>query len=228
MTVELIERVIAGDGTPLRPYDLSRDPAFHDWIYGPRNAQSIKSFNQWLRDHRDSFVRLYHGTAVRHAPTIRVQGLLPATSNRRNSLQPSNGFVSLAVYAKSAFEFGKMAAMNATPTDDGAQVLVYPVETAIRALRADSAQLTNKTHFGDDPSIDASLAASLIHGSRARVCGRIPPESLRWPVRYDISGKKVGEGHDCGMKFSSSADDVGDTEDRESAGVRARSRGPRQ
>lgn len=188
----------AGDGTPMRPFDFSRDPMFHDWIYGGANhadrADRVKAFNQWLREHRDSFVRLYHGSSAHLTSVIREQGLRPTSTTRRNSLQSSNGYVSLSVYAGSAFEFGKQASLNKAAAADGAHVVVYPVVTTIRRLLSDRDQIGNKRLFGERPDIGDSLAESLMHGSGARVRGAIPPTALGWPTRYDRDHRVVGEG----------------------------------
>ncbi len=184
----------AGDGTPSRPFDFSRDPAFHEWIYGERDPDPKKAFSRWLFDHRDSFVQLYHGTASHLASAIRTNGLRPTSLKRRNSLQSSNGYVSLSVYPGSAFEFGKTAGLNKAAAADGAHVIVYPVVTTIRALRPDHDQLANKRHYGALSSVGTTLADSLMHGSGARVRGTISPWSLGQPDRFTRDGRKIGVG----------------------------------
>ena len=73
----------AGNGTPERPFDFSRDPRFHHLFYGSPSRAEVADFSRWLRENRNAFVRLYHGTAA--ANPVLQQGLLPASQRRRNS-----------------------------------------------------------------------------------------------------------------------------------------------
>lgn len=161
--------------------DLAYDPAWHEAIYGSRSREEVRRLNAFLRDNPDRFIRLFHGTRVVHP--VMEKGLLPTTTNRRNSYQSANGFVCLSVYPGMAYDFGNYAALNGGGDAEGNRVAVYAVTVCLRRLLADRDQLNNRRAAGTQ--VGNSLAESLIFGSGARVKGGIEPFSLReigrWP-----------------------------------------------
>lgn len=167
-------------GTADDPFDFADDAAFHHLFYGRASAKELAEFARWLRARPDAFVRLYHGTAARNP--LLDQGLLPASTRRRNSFQSANGFVCASVYPGHAHQFGVMAALNGGQDASGYRVAVYPVVTTLRRLCADLDQLRNVRAGGTD--CGNSLAESLVYGHGARVRGRIEPYALRAPRMF--------------------------------------------
>lgn len=167
------------------PIDLAYDPEWHGAVYGARTPDHIRRLNAFLRENPDRFIRLFHGTSVRHA--VMEQGLLPTTVRRRNSLQSANGFVSLSIYPGMAYDFGNFASLNSAPDAEGNSVAVYAVTVCVRRLLADRDQLNNKRAAGFD--VGNSLAESLIVGSGARVRGLIEPFAIRQIGAYPRNGR---------------------------------------
>lgn len=170
-----------GTGDITRPFDFSTDARFRHLFYGQPTPQEIRAFSSWLRSRPNDFVRLYHGTAA--VNPIHGEGILPATSSRRNSLQSASGYVCLSVFPGLARGFGGFACLNKPAASDGARVAVYPVTRTIRSLLADLDQLRNRRLFGGE-HIGCSLAESLVHGHGARVRGRVDVTSIGPSLRY--------------------------------------------
>lgn len=181
-----------GDGDPSNPFDFSRDKQFHHLFYRIPEATDVKAFASWLSSHKNSFVRLFHGTSPRNK--VMEQGLLPTSVNRRNSLQSAVGFVCLSVYPGAAHDFGSYASANQSPDLDGARVAVYPVVLTVRSLLADRDQLANRRAFaGEDHG--NTLAESLVFGRGARVRGRIEPVNIGFAQRYVARDVLVADMH---------------------------------
>jgi hypothetical protein len=147
--------------------DFSQEEQWHSLFHGSPESDdpAIKELDQWLRGNPNAFVRLYHGTAKDHP--IMASGLLPTTSNRRNSLQSRSGYVSLSVYESNARTFGELAY-------PGKEIEVYAVTMCVRSLTADKDQLFNqRCHVGR--KVKNSLAHSLVFGHGAQVKGKVDP-----------------------------------------------------
>lgn len=168
-----------GTGGPDRPFDFARDARFHHLFYGQPSSEEVREFGRWLRQNRNAFVRLYHGTAA--VNPVLQEGLLPATQRRRNSLHSSSGYVCLSVYPGMAHQFGVYASLNRSRDAQGRKVLVYPVVKTIGSLLADRDQLSSRRHWAGERLGD-TLAESLVHGHGARVRGAIEPHQLLAPV----------------------------------------------
>lgn len=183
----------AATGQPDDPFEFDTDAAFHHLFYGRPTAREVMEFGRWLRERPDAFVRLYHGTSARHP--VLDQGLLPASTSRRNSLQTTSGYVCASVYQGHARQFGVMSSLNSGPDAQGYRVVVYPVVTTIRRLCADLDQLRKMRAAGVD--CGNSLAESLVFGHGARMRGRLEPQALRAPRLYrtcrsDDQGEQLG------------------------------------
>ena len=131
--------------------------------------KDIKMMNRWLAQHRNEYVRLYHGTSVR--VPVKDEGLLRTNNRRKRSYQSQMGFVYLSVYPQTARTFGEMA----YPQD---AVVVYAVDVKIKELMPDKDQLRNKRLWGRDEHIGDTLADSLIIGHGARVKRDIRPYEI--------------------------------------------------
>lgn len=133
------------------------------------NKKDIKEFSQFLRNHKDSYILLYHGTSTKH--NILSEGLLRTNKKRRNSYQSESGYVYLSVFPSSARMFGELAYPHNA-------VCVYCVRIKIEEILADKDQLRNKRIFGGF-NIGNTLAESLIFGHGARVKRDLLPYELR-------------------------------------------------
>lgn len=145
--------------------DFSKEEQWHHLFYGAIdvNDPNIKELDQWLRNHRNDFVRLYHGTAKEHP--VMEQGLLPTSANRRNSLQSRSGYVSLSIYENMARTFGEMAYPKK-------EIEVYAVTLCVRSLTPDADQLSNQRCYAGR-EVKNTLAHSLIFGHGAQVKGKV-------------------------------------------------------
>lgn len=153
---------------------------------GQLTKEDRRDFAAFLRDHKNDFVRMYHGTAVTH--DVMGQGLLPTSPTRAKSLQSASGYVYLTYDPASALEFARMAYSGQYK-----DLVVYGVEVTIGRLLADADQLRNKRYWGGDASIGNTLADSLIYGRGARVKGKIEPMQVFIFGRYDHNGNPLSE-----------------------------------
>ena len=138
-------------------------------IYNEEASQKQRlAFNKWLRQHREDYVRLYHGTDS-DIPILK-DGLKKTSTRTKKSIQSATGFVYLSIYPQSARTFGELAYPRK-------QVTVYAVDIKIKELLPDKDQLRNKRLYGQF-DIDDTLADSLIFGHGARVKRNILPYEL--------------------------------------------------
>ena len=138
-------------------------------IYNEEASQKQRlAFNKWLRQHREDYVRLYHGTDS-DLPILK-DGLKKTSTRTKKSMQSATGFVYLSIYPQSARTFGELAYPRK-------QVTVYAVDIKIKELLPDKDQLRNKRLYGQF-DIDDTLADSLIFGHGARVKRNILPYEL--------------------------------------------------
>ena len=138
-------------------------------IYNEEASQKQRlAFSKWLRQHREDYVRLYHGTDS-NIPILR-DGLKKTSTRTKKSMQSATGFVYLSIYPQSARTFGELAYPRK-------QVTVYAVDIKIKELLPDKDQLRNKRLYGQF-DIDDTLADSLIFGHGARVKRNILPYEL--------------------------------------------------
>lgn len=133
------------------------------------SPESIARLNKWLRSHKDTTVRLYHGTGA--GRPIMQQGLLPTSAKRRNSYQSTSGYVYLSVWPSLARMFGELS----NPYDE---VVVYAVDIKVKELKPDLDQLYNKRATGAYDYAGNTLADSLIIGHGARVRRKIWPYEI--------------------------------------------------
>lgn len=146
------------------------------------NQESINEFNQWLKAHKDDYVRLYHGTGARH--NIKEEGLLKTSKRRRNSYQSENGYVYLSIYPQNARLFGELG----NPYDN---TKVYSVDVKIKELKPDTDQLANKRFYAEDENIGNTLADSLVYGSGARVKRNILPYELNETMFRELENEEL-------------------------------------
>ena len=138
-------------------------------IYNEEASQKQRlAFSKWLRQHREDYVRLYHGTDS-DIPILK-DGLKKTSTRTKKSIQSATGFVYLSIYPQSARTFGELAYPRK-------QVTVYAVDIKIKELLPDKDQLRNKRLYGQF-DIDDTLADSLIFGHGARVKRNILPYEL--------------------------------------------------
>ena len=138
-------------------------------IYNEEASQKQRlAFSKWLRQHREDYVRLYHGTDS-EIPILK-DGLKKTSIRTKKSMQSATGFVYLSIYPQSARTFGELAYPRK-------QVTVYAVDIKIKELLPDKDQLRNKRLYGQF-DIDDTLADSLIFGHGARVKRNILPYEL--------------------------------------------------
>ena len=134
-----------------------------------------KAFRQFLFANKNTTIRLYHGTSMKH--DVANQGLLPTSSRRRLSLQSGSGYVYLTYDPMRALSFATMG----YPSDK--IFVIYAVEVPICDLKPDPDKLKNKRMWSDGHSaIGSSLADSFIYGGGARVRGTI------WPYQISVYG----------------------------------------
>lgn len=146
--------------------DFSSSSEWADLIYnGNPEFKRIKELGKYLRNKKDTIVRLYHGTNAKF--DILEEGLKPTSRVRRRSIQSSSGYVYLSVYPGMAKSFGEFAY-------PGKSISVYAVDIAIKELKADLDQLRNQRYWAQK-NIGNTLAESIVYGHGARVKGKIYP-----------------------------------------------------
>lgn len=165
--------------------DMAANPDFHHLFYGNPSDRDVKWLAQWLKSNPDTEVQLYHGSAAINP--IAVDGLKKTSATRRNSLQSSSGFVYLSVFPGMAAEFGRYAALNRGPDQEGFRVAVYSVFLRIAELLPDKDQLANQRHYAERYQLGNSLAESLIFGRGARFKGNIDPRRIKLTRRLGIN-----------------------------------------
>ena len=167
----------AGKEPPYLTHDINgehevinlRENPYTSIIYNEEATQKERlAFNKWLRQHREDYVRLYHGTDA-DIPIMK-DGLKRTTTRTKKSMQSAPGFVYLSIYPQSARTFGELAYPRK-------QVTVYAVDIKIKELLPDKDQLYNKRLYGQF-DVDDTLADSLIFGHGARVKRNILPYEL--------------------------------------------------
>ncbi len=178
--LEYIVRDIEGEK---RVWKMWGDSELSDFLYksflpnGESKPHIISYFNDWLKEHKDDYVRLYHGTSSSNRESVLKKGILKTTERRRKSYQSSSGFAYLSRWPSMAKTFGEMN--NHSDTD------VWAVDVKIRDLKPDLDQLVNKRHAGI--ICGDSLAESLLLGNGARVAKTIQP----WQIhRIEFEGEK--------------------------------------
>lgn len=150
---------------------------------GSLDPKKHQEFRRFLHQHRNDYLRLYHGTASKH--DVPGRGLLPTSATRRLSLQSGSGYVYLSYDPQRALSFARMG----YPSEQ--TFVVYAVTVPIRRLKPDADQLRNKRMWGEQPDIGSSLADSLIYGGGARVKGRIDPQLINVYGTFDRNGNKT-------------------------------------
>lgn len=177
---EYIVRDIEGEK---RVWKMWGDSELSNFLYksflpnGKLKPQIINYFIDWLKAHKDDYVRLYHGTSSSNRESVLKKGILKTTARRRKSYQSSSGFAHLSRWPSMAKAFGEMN--NYSDTD------VWAVDVKIRDLKPDLDQLANKRQAGT--LCGDSLAESLLLGNGARVAKTIQP----WQIhRLEFEGEK--------------------------------------
>lgn len=166
----VIVQILKRDGglccvmTEVPTVDFSVAAEWRDVIQLNHSPEAVKRLRNWLRDHPENIVRLYHGTAA-DLPVLR-EGLLPTSRSRRRNRQSRSGFVYLSIFPSYARTFAQMGYPRQPTT-------VYQVELPVRMLCANLEQLANK-RLWDGMRVGNSLAESIaiIHG--VRVAGAVP------------------------------------------------------
>lgn len=144
---------------------------------GTLQTHIVKYFNDWLKEHKDDYVRLYHGTSSSNRESVLKKGILRTTARRSKSYQSEIGFAYLSRWPTMAKAFGEMN--NYSDTD------VWAVDVKIGDLKPDLNQLANKRLAGI--FCGDSLAESLLLGNGARVAKTIQP----WQIhRIEFEGEK--------------------------------------
>ena len=170
--------------------DLFKDPSTnHFFVDG-----DVDGFNSWLDEHKEDFVRLYHGTGGNI--DVANQGLLKTTKKRRRSYQSTPGYVYLSLYPSSARLFGELG----YPYE---KAKVHAVDIKIKELKPDLDQLANKRLYDDDLSqLGDSLAESLIYGGGARVKRNILPDEISVDIRFSKTGTPTDKVVNDGLRLS--------------------------
>jgi len=176
------------DGSMFHPFDLRME--FPELIYNSFPTQKqIEKLNKWLRDNKEKYVKMYHGTPFDNKQKILEKGILPTTFSRRHSQQSESGYVYLSLFPTMSKLFADMA--NVYSKDN----VVFVATILIMNLKPDTDQLNNKRINGQDLSIGDTLAESLIYGHGARVKGKVDRNTIRWIDENDIeyfgSGGKI-------------------------------------
>lgn len=156
-----------------RVFRFYKDSIFKNWIYNnPRaeNKKYTKEFNQWLKEHKEDYCEMYHGTSAK-IPILK-EGLKKTSSKRRRTYQSGSGYVYLSIYPSMAETFGQMG----YPMES---IAVYAVRIKIKDLLPDKDQLNNKRFYGEIKDLKNTLAESIIVGSGARVKRNIFPYELK-------------------------------------------------
>lgn len=159
------------------------------WLRNTNITQKdVDDFNRWLQQHKNEYVRLYHGTSERN--NISDEGIKKTSSKNRKSYQSQSGYVYLSRYPNMARSFGEINNMSDTQ--------VYAVDIKIKDLLPDLDQINNQRAIGKE--INNTLAESLIYGGGARVKRHIMPYEVS-STRYntaeetaDIKAKAISDG----------------------------------
>ena len=160
-----------------RVYDLKEVPELKSALFNDEPTRDdITSLNKWLRQHRDDYVRLYHGTSS-ELP-ITDKGLLKTSVKRKRSLQSEPVFVYLSIFPTTARTFGEFGYPRESVT-------VYAVDVKVSELKPDTDQLKNKRMWCRDiaPDIRDTLGDSLAFGHGARIKRDILPYEIK-TTRY--------------------------------------------
>ena len=163
-----------------RVIDFRYEPATQIVFNDEPSDDEISAFNRWLRQHRDEYCILYHGTSA--DIDIISSGLKRTSARTKRSFQSAPGFVYLSVYPGSARTFGEIAY-------PGKPVSVYGVIVKIKELKPDLDQLRNKRMWGNIDCGD-TLADSLVYGHGARIARNIMPYEIK---RYDVDENHINE-----------------------------------
>ena len=153
---------------------------------GALDPKAHKKFRQFLFQHKNDNIRLYHGTSSKH--DVMNKGLLPTSATRRLSLQSGSGYVYLSYDPQRALMFAQFGYPS---WGEGERYVVYAVTVPIRKLRPDPDQLRNKRMWGEHSDIGDTLADSLIYGAGARVKGRIEPWQISVYGYFDKTGNRI-------------------------------------
>ena len=131
-------------------------------------SKEYKELSKFLRENKNGFIRMYHGTG-KSVPILGLEdrGLLKTTNRTKKSFQSETGYVYLSVYPESAKTFGEIC----YPYDKPA--IIYEVVIPVSELRPDTDQLRNARQFGNK-KVGDTLVESLVIGHGARVKGHIP------------------------------------------------------
>lgn len=175
-----------GDGSVFRPFDLRME--FPELVYNNFPTQKqIEKLNKWLRDNKDKYVQMYHGTPFENKQRILEKGILPTTYSRRHSQQSESGYVYLSVFPTMSKVFADMANVYSKEKN-----VVFVATIQIMDLKPDTDQLKNKRIHGQDLSIGDTLAESIIYGHGARVKGKVDRNVIRWIDESDTEYFKHG------------------------------------
>ena len=151
-------------------HNFHKDESFNNIFYGEPTDKEIKEFAKFLRDNKEDYVLLYHGTSC-DIP-VEEEGLKRTSNKTKKSIQSQVGYVYLSVYPNMAKRFASIA----YPKKD---VCVYEVFVKIKDLKPDKDQLYNKRLWGDDKTIKDNLVNSFIIGHGARVKRDIFPYEIK-------------------------------------------------
>lgn len=177
--------IIVEAGSDVLDFDPRKSNTLFDLdVAGSRNSadpKAVVNFKKMLA--KDSPIRLYHGTAVKH--DVWDKGLLPTSTTRRRSIQSGSGYVYLTYDPMRALTFAQMGYPKEGP------YVVYSVVVPVRMLKPDPDQLANKRMWGERPDIGTSLVDSLIYGAGARVKGAIEPFRIKVYGYFDAASNRI-------------------------------------
>jgi len=154
-------------------YKFFKHKIFHKWIFqnpNSENRKAVSEFNKWLKEHKDDYCEMYHGTDA--SLPILKNGLKKTSSRTKRSYQSQSGYVYLSIYPSMAKTFGEMGYPQK-------KINVYAVKIKISELKADTDQLNNKRMWSEIKKLGNTLAESLNVGSGARIKRNILPSELR-------------------------------------------------
>jgi hypothetical protein len=172
-TFNKYKKIYDADGTMFHPFDLRMEFPELIWNVEPTDKQ-IEKLNKWLRDNKEKYVRMFHGTPFENKENVLQKGLLPTSSTRRHSFQSQSGYVYLSVFPTMSKHFADMASHQ-----DKDKNVVFEVVAAIMDLKPDTDQLINKRHHSDNKNIGDTLADSIIYGHGARIRGKVDRNLIR-------------------------------------------------
>jgi len=90
-------------------YKFFKHKIFHKWIFqnpNSENRKAVSEFNKWLKEHKDDYCEMYHGTDA--SLPILKNGLKKTSSRTKRSYQSQSGYVYLSIYPSMAKTFGEM------------------------------------------------------------------------------------------------------------------------